>query len=100
MLSGLLLVGDVEAVTPMCSFLIWVLFKFCKKEHMEMAITVSVQTGHILFRIRSDTLVNGLLLSLFRLGGLPVARGCSLGCPSSAANSSCTSSLISVSGLI
>ena len=39
MLSGLLLVGDVETVIPICSCLIWVLFKFCEKEQPEMAIT-------------------------------------------------------------
>jgi len=34
----LLLVGD-EVVIPICSCLIWVLFKFCEKEQTEMAIT-------------------------------------------------------------
>lgn len=39
MRSGLLLVGDVEAVIPMCYCLIWVLFMFCEKEQTETAIT-------------------------------------------------------------
>jgi hypothetical protein len=54
MLSGLLLIGDVEAVIPMCPCLIWVLFKFCEKEQTEIAIMCHCTNWSHFFNFQLD----------------------------------------------